>query len=61
MMKDMLTRFTEMKQDAKERGFRVTDVVLSRLVLADVIEDRGIDIERKLGDIAKSLIVSRNR
>jgi hypothetical protein len=33
-----------MKQDAKERAIRITDDQISRLVLADVIEDVGIDL-----------------
>jgi len=59
MKKDMLTRFQKMKQDAQERAIRIriTDDQLSVLVLADVIEDIGIDMSRRLDEIDKSLVV----
>ena len=56
MKKDMLTRFKEMKQDAHEREIGVSPGQLCVLVLADVIEDAGIDIGIGLDEIDKSLI-----
>lgn len=52
----MLTRFKEMKQDAKERGIKVSPGQLCVLVLADVVEDQGIAINRELNEIDKSLV-----
>jgi hypothetical protein len=53
MKKDMLKRFTEMKQDAKERAIRITDDQLCQLVIADVIEDTSIALEGSLETIAE--------
>ncbi len=55
-MKDMLTRFEEMKQDAHKRGIEVSPGQLCILVFADIVEDQGIAIENKLEEIDKSLV-----
>lgn len=61
MKKDMLSRFDAMKQDARERGIKVSRDQLAVLVLADVVEDAGIATERQLEEIDKSLVnISQN-
>ena len=57
MMKDMLTRFEEMKKDAFERGIEMSPGQLCTLVLADVIENQGIAVAYQLEEIDKSLVV----
>jgi len=46
--KDMLERFVNMKQDARERDIRITDDQLVILVLADIVEDHGIAVVSQL-------------
>lgn len=48
-LKRMLIRYEEMKKDARERGIKVDSITL--LVLADVIDDAGLEILDKLEDI----------
>lgn len=56
-MKDMLTRFEEMKKDAFERDLEISPGQLCTLVLADVIENQGIAVAYQLEEIDKSLVV----
>jgi len=56
-MKDILDRFWEMKREAPKRGIEVSDKQLCTLVLADVVKERGLAIERQLEEIDKSLVV----
>ena len=51
----MLSRFAAMKQDAKERGIKVDKNQIAILVLANVIEDQGIDLAEKLDNIDSTL------
>jgi len=57
-MKDIniLNRYWTMHRDANERGIEVSPGQLCVLVLADVIEDRGLATEEQLKEIDKSLV-----
>jgi len=47
----MLKRYVAMKKDAKERGIKISNDQLATLVLADIIEDTGIELSRKLANL----------
>ncbi len=60
-MRDMLTRFKVMREDAKERCIRITDDQIAQFVVAGVIEDVGVQLKLELHEIDKSLITLSGR
>ncbi len=60
-MRDMLTRFKVMREDAKERCIRITDDQIAQLVVANVVEDVGVQLKLELHEIDKSLAIISQR
>ena len=52
MARDILSRYHDMKQDAKERSIKLRDGEVATLVLADIMED----IDVTLREVDKTLI-----
>lgn len=51
----MLARFEAMRQDAMERCIKISRDQIAILVLADVIEDQGIELSKILENLETTL------